>query len=180
LNTVTLPGMRPNFPNAETKTTLRQGILQSPRVNTPMVPVGRDMGVNFGRRLIIPAVVFRLAGAFCGAEAAVVRASLEQWRGSSAFVSDETEDEVSPAFLGALGLSIPAGLFAKPVGISNKTSVSIVPTRKINRIITSNLRPQISISIHANPGDKFPHAGPARNIQFFCSKSRPAQAPLSI
>jgi len=70
-----------------------------------------------------------------------VRASLEQWRVHRPFVSDETEDEVSLGLLGALRAFDSGRALRETNCISNKTSVSIVPTRKINRIITSNLRP---------------------------------------
>jgi len=100
------------------------------------------MGVNFGAGLMSPLLSLVLPAVVCAGNGAEAAGAAPGVADSSAITAEEKEDAVSTAFLCALLVLDFAGLFAKPAGISNKTSVSGAPTRKIDRIITSNLRHQ--------------------------------------
>src|ERR1700687_933712 len=152
--------MRPNLlPYAEKPKPPFGRVSAVSTVNSPMVPVVASIGVNRGAGLKSPPPLSFLSLAFCGGRAAVATGVASGVADSSAFATDEEDAEASSVFLWILLVFDFAGLFAKPPGISTKTSVSSAPNRKIIRIIPTDLRHQTRI--HTNQGDKYPKSEPA-------------------
>src|ERR1700682_865420 len=133
-------------------------------VNSPIVPVVGSMDVNLGSGFESPRLSF-LSLVFRGGMAAGGTGVASGGADVSAFATDMEEADASSVFLWILLVFDFAALFAKPIDVSSKTSVSSTPTRKIIRIIPSDLRHQTRI--HTNQGDTYPKSRLARNIQFF-------------
>src|ERR1700730_3713215 len=170
--------MRPNLlPYAENPKPPFGSVSAVSTVNSPIVPVVASMGVNLGSGFESPRLSF-LSLVFRGGMAAVGTGVASGGADASAFATDMEEADASSVFLWILLVFDFARLFAKPIDVSSKTSVSSTPTRKIIRIIPSDLRHQTRI--HTNQGDKDPKSGAARNILFFGAFRSRLSPPVPI